>query len=175
MASPIGNTSYLKCGLPKYGSIPQNSLASGVRDKLWKASLRSTQLNTSHWALPNIMKISLSNGVEVFLLTILVFNSLKLMTGLFLSFPFLATNMTGEVWVVLFLVRIPRETNFCTHLSMRRLSSSAMGKGLTKKVEESLTSMFTFMSGHFSYLIPNAKSFLVGNYEIHYLFFFLVC
>ena len=126
--SPMGNTSYLKCGLPKYGSIPQNSLASGVRGKLWKASLRSTQLNTSHWALPSMMKISLSNGVEVFLLTILVFNSLKSTTGLFLSFPFLATNITGEVWVLLFLVRIPNETNFCIHLSIRGLSSSARGK-----------------------------------------------
>ena len=120
------------------------------------------------------MKISLSNGVEVFLLTILVFNSLKSTTGLFLSFPFLATNMTGEVWVVLFLVRIPKETNFCMHLSMRGLSSSAIGKGLTKKVEGSLTSVYFYIRT-FPYFIPKAKSFLVGNYEIHYLFFFLVC
>ena len=95
------------------------------------------------------MKISLSNGVEVFLLIILVFNSLKLMTGLFLSFLFLATNITGEVWVVLFLVRIPKENNFCMHLSMGGLSSSAIGNGLTKKVGGSLTSMLIFMSGQF--------------------------
>ena len=94
------------------------------------------------------MKISLSNGAEVFLLTILVFNNLKSTTGLFLSFPFLATNITGEVWVVLFLVSVAKETSFCMHLSIRGLSSSAMGNGLTKKVEGSLTSMFTFISGH---------------------------
>ena len=123
-------------------------------------TLRSTQLNTSQWALPNIIKISLSNGVEVFLLTILVFNSLKSTTGLFLSFPFLATNITGEVWVVLFLVRIPNETNFCIHLSIRGLSSSAMGKGLTKKVEGSFTSIFTFISGHFPISSLRLKAFL---------------
>ena len=109
---------------------------------------------------PNIMKISLSNGVEVFLLTILVFNSLKSTTGLFLSFAFLTTNMSGKVWVVLFLVRIPRETNFCMHLSMRGLSSSTIGKGLTKKVEGSLTFIFTFISGHFPISSLRPKAFL---------------
>ena len=129
--------------------MPQNSFASGVRGTLWNASLRSTQLKTSHCALPNIMNMSLSNGVEVFLLIILVLSNLKSTTGLFLSLPFLTTNITGEVCVVLFLVRMPNETSFCMHLFIRGLSSSAIGKGLTKKVEGSFTSMLTFISGHF--------------------------
>ena len=106
------------------------------------------------------MKISLSNGVEVFLLIILVYNNLKSTTGLFLSFPFLATNITGETWVALFLVRIPREINFYIPLSMRGLSSSAMGNGLTKKVYGSLTSIFSFISGHFPISFLRLKAFL---------------
>ena len=78
-------------------------------------------------------------------------SSLKSTTGLFLSLPFLATSITGDVCVVLFLVRIPNETSFCMHLSISGLSSSVIGKGLTKKVEGSFTSMFTFMSGHFPF------------------------
>ena len=95
------------------------------------------------------MNISLNKVVDVFLLTMLVLSNLKSTTVLFLSFPFLATSIRGDVCVVLFLLRIPRETNFCMHLSMRGLSSSAIGKGLTKKVEGSFTSMLTFISGHF--------------------------
>ena len=91
---------------------PQNSFALSVRLKLWKASLRSTQDGTSHLDLPSILNISLSNGVAVFLLIILVFNSLKSTTGLLFFVPFLDTRITGEVCVVLFLVKIPKETNF---------------------------------------------------------------
>ena len=107
------------------------------------------------------MKMSLSNGVEVFVLIILVFSNLKSTTGLFLSLPFHATNIMGDVCVVLFLVRMPNETKFCMHLSIRGLSSSAIGKGLTKKVEGSLTSMLTFMSGHFPISSLRLKAFLL--------------
>ena len=51
-------------------------------------------------------------GVAVFLLIILVFNSLKSTTRLLFFVPFLDTSITGEVCVVLFLVKIPKEANF---------------------------------------------------------------
>ena len=117
------------------------------------------------------MNMSLSNGVDVFLLIILVLSNLKSTTGLFLSLPFLVTNMTGEVCVVLFLVRMPNETSFCIHLSIRGLSSSAIGKGLTKKVEGSFTSMLTFISGHFP-ILSKTEGLLVIDDKIHDFFLF---
>ena len=98
--------------------MPQNSFALSVRPRLWKASFKSTQDKTSHFDLPKILKISLSKGVAVFLLIILVFSNLKSTTSLLFLVPFLATNITGEVWVVLFLERIPGETNFAIYLSI---------------------------------------------------------
>ena len=49
------------------------------------------QDSTSHLDLPNILKISLSNGVAVFLLIIQVLSNLKSTTGLLFLVPFLAT------------------------------------------------------------------------------------
>ena len=61
-------------------------------------SFRSTQDRTSHLDLPSILKISLSNGVAVFLLIIQVLSNLKSTTGRLFFIPFLATNITGDVW-----------------------------------------------------------------------------
>ena len=106
------------------------------------------KIGFSHLDFPKILKISLSNGVAVFLLNILVFNNLKSTTGLLFLVPFLATSITGEVCVVLFLERIPRETTLDIYLSMRGLSSSCIGKGLTKNGESSTTSISILMLGH---------------------------
>ena len=103
---------------------------------------------TSYFDLPKILKISLSKGVAVFLLIILVFNSLKSTTGLLFLVPFLATNITGEVWVLLFFVRIQRETSIAIYSSIRGLSSSYIGNGLTKYGESSSTSISILMLGH---------------------------
>ena len=100
-------------------------------------------------------------GWQYFLLSILVFNNLKSTTGLLFLVPFLATNITGEVCVVLFLERIPRETSLDIYLSIRGLSSSCIGKGLTKNGESSTTSYINFDVGTFTNLISKTKSFLV--------------
>ena len=117
------------------------------------------------------MNVSLSNGVEVFLLIILVLSNLKSTTGLFLSLPFLTTNMTGEVCVVLFLVRMPNETSFCIHLSIRGLSSSAIGKGLTKKVEGSHHFYINLYIRAFSYFISKTEGLLVIDNKVCDFFF----
>ena len=137
--------------------MPQNSFVLSVRLKLWKASFRSTQDRTSHLDLPSILNISLSKGVAVFLLIILVFNNLKSTTGLLFFVPFLDTSITGEVCVVLFFVKIPRETSFAIYLSIIGLSSSWMGKGLTKNGESSITSMSILILGHWLILSHKLK------------------
>ena len=81
-------------------------------------------------------------------LLILVFNNLKSTTGLLSFVSFLVISITGEVWLVVFLDKIPRETNLCICQSMIGLSSSLMGKGLTKNGVSSITSMSTFILGH---------------------------
>ena len=72
-------------------------------------------------------------GVAVFLLIILVFNSLKSTTGLLFFVPFLDTSITGEVCVVLFLVKIPKETNFCHIVVHYRLVFFMDGEGSDKE------------------------------------------
>ena len=129
--------------------MPQNSFALSVNPKLWKASFKSTQDNTSHLDLPSILNISLSNGVAVFLLIILVFNNPKSTTGLLFLVPFLATSITGEVCVVLFFVRIPRKTDFAIYKFVHyRLVFFMNGEGLTKNGESSITSMSILILGH---------------------------
>ena len=81
----------------------------------------------------------------MFLLIILVFSNLKFTTGLLFLVPFLATNITGEVWVVLFLDnknKIPRETSLAIYLSIKGLSCSYIGNGLTKNGESSTTYIY---------------------------------
>ena len=85
----------------------------------------------------------------MFLLNILVFNNLKSTTGLLFLVPFLPTNITAEVWVVLFFDKIPNETNFAIYLSIKGLSSSCIGNGLTKNGESSTTSISILIFGHF--------------------------
>ena len=81
-------------------------------------------------------------------LLILVFSSLKSTTGLLSFVIFLVISMTGEVWLVVFLDKIPSETNLCICQSIMGLSSSLMGKGLTKNGVSSITSMSILILGH---------------------------
>ena len=60
---------------------------------------------------PPVYERPLAEDTATFFI-ILVFNSLKSTTGLLFFVPFLDTSITGEVCVVLFLVKIPREPNF---------------------------------------------------------------
>ena len=92
--------------------------------------------------------MSLIKGVTVLCLFILVFNSLKSTTGLLSFVTFLVISMTGEVWLVVFLDKIPRETSLCICQSIMGLSSSLMGKGLTKKGVSSNTPISTLILGH---------------------------
>ena len=104
-------------------------------------------------------------------LFILVFNSLKSTTGLLSFVIFLVISMTGEVWLVVFLDKIPRETNLCICQSIMGLSSSLMGKGLTKNGVSSITSISTLILGHspisslslfcISELFPSVQFFLL--------------
>ena len=93
-------------------------------------------------------------------LLILVFSSLKSTTGLLSFVIFLVISMTGEVWLVVFLDKIPRETNLCICQSMIGLSSSLMGKGLTKNGVSSITSMSTLILGHSPISSLRLKAFL---------------
>ena len=80
--------------------------------------------------------------MNVFLLRILVFNNLKSTTGLLLFVSFLVINITGEVWLVLFLDNIPNDTDLAFCSSINPLSISFNRNGLTKKGD----SLITFMS-----------------------------
>ena len=108
----------------------------------------STQLTTSHSELPRMLNTSLIREIEVFLLRILVFNSLKSTTGLLSLVSFLVISITGDVWLVLFFVKIPKDTNLSICLSMNGLSVSERGKGLTKKGDLSITLISATKFGH---------------------------
>ena len=92
--------------------------------------------------------MSFIKGVAVFCLNILVFNNLKSTTGL-LSFVSLHINsVTGEVWLVLFLDKIPKNTSLSIFQSSIVLSFSLIGNGLTKKEDSSTTSKSILIFGH---------------------------
>ena len=93
-------------------------------------------------------------------LFILVFKSLKSTTGLLSFVNFLVINTTGGAWPVIFLDKIPRETNLCICQSIMGLSSSLMGKGLTKNGVSSITSISTLILGHLPISSHRLKAFL---------------
>ena len=98
----------------------------------------SIQLTTSHSEFPKILSTSLIKGIEVFPLRILVLKNLKSTTGLLSFVSFLVINMTGEVRLVLFIVRIPKDTSLSICLSINGLSVSEKGKGLRMVIHQSL-------------------------------------
>ena len=55
--------------------------------------------------------------------------------------------MTGDVWLVLFLLNMPSDTNLSICLSMKGLSPSDRGNGLPKKGDSSITVMFAVKLG----------------------------
>ena len=93
-------------------------------------------------------------------LLILVFSNLKSTTGLLSLVIFLVIIITGEVWLVVFLVKIPKDTSLCICQSIMGLSSSLMGKGLTKNGESSMTSMSILILGHSPISSLRLKAFL---------------
>ena len=99
----------------------------------------STQLTTSHSELPKMLRTSLIKGMEVFLLSILVFNNLKSTAGHLPLVNLQVINMIGDVWLVLFLLNMPSDTNLSICLSMKGLSPSDRGNGFTKKGNSSIT------------------------------------
>ena len=106
-------------------------------------------------------------------MTILELSCLKSMTGLLSAVSFLEISMTGDVWLVLFLVTIPRCTSLSISQSICSLSSSATLNGLTKKGVLSCRSICTLILGHvpISSLRLNAFLFLL-HIVIKYLFSF---
>ena len=103
---------------------------------------------TSHFELPKILNTSFISGIDVFLLKILVFNNLKSTTGLLSFVSFLVINITGDVWLVLFLDKIPKDTNLSICVSINSLSVSLKGKGLTKRGNSSITCISAVRLGH---------------------------
>ena len=101
----------------------------------------STQLTASHSELPKMLRTSLIKSMEVFLLKILVFSSLKSTIGILSLVNLQVINMTGDVRLVLFLLNMPSDTNLSICLSMKGLSPSNRGNGLTKKGDSSITLM----------------------------------
>ena len=93
----------------------------------------------------------------------LVFNSLKSTTGLLSLVIFLVISITGEVWLVVFLLRIFKEHNLFMCLSMMGLSSSLMRKGLTKNGESSITSMSILIFGHSPISSIKLKAYLCSK------------
>ena len=102
--------------------------------KLWKASLGSTQDNTSHLDLPSILKISLSKGVAF----------------LFFSFATLSTNQhyRGCVGCIIFGQNSKR--NYLSHISIHEGFIFFMNRKWSnkKKRESSTTSISILMLGH---------------------------
>ena len=84
----------------------------------------------------------------MFLLRILVFSNLKSTIGLLSLVSFLVISITGEVWLVLFLDKIPKCTILSICQSIIGLSFSLIGKGLTKKGDLTMTSISMVMLGH---------------------------
>ena len=68
-----------------------------------------------------------------------VLRSLKSTTGLLSLVSLRVISITREVWLVLFLERIPSEISHSIWQSMKGLSVSLIGKGRTKKEESSMT------------------------------------
>ena len=71
-----------------------------------------------------------------FCISLVLVDNLKSTTGLLILLPFHTTNITGDVWVVLFLDKILlRETSLAIYLSMCMVYPlHEMGNGLTKMV-----------------------------------------
>ena len=63
--------------------------------------------------------------------------------------------MTGNVWLVLFLLNMPSDTNLSTCLSMKGLSPSDRGNGLTKKGDSSITLMSAVKLGQALFHLSN--------------------
>ena len=82
---------------------------------------------------PRVAKMSLIKGVVVFLLTTLELRKRKSTTNLLSVVSFRLINMTGEVWLVLFLDKIPKCTSLSICQSIHSLSSSAIPKGSDKE------------------------------------------
>ena len=108
----------------------------------------STHNITSHFELPKILNTSFISGIDIFLLKILVFNNLKSTTVLLSFVSFLVINITGDVWLVLFLDNIPNDTNLSICSSINSLSVSLNGNGLTKKDDSSITCISAVRFGH---------------------------
>ena len=113
----------------------------------WYTSLISMHDMTSHFELSKILNTSLISGIDVFLLEILMFNNLKSTTGLLSFVSFLVINKTGDVWLVLFLDNIPKDTSLSICVSINSLSVSLKGKGLTKKGDSSITCILAVRLG----------------------------
>ena len=136
--------------------------------------MKSMHDSTSTLAPPSVVRTSLRSGVVVFFFTTLEFNCLKSITGLLSAVSFLEMSITGDVWLVLFLVTIPRCTSLSISQSICALSSSATLKGLTKKGVLSWRSMWTLILGQspISSLRLNASLFFLHT-DIKYFFSFL--
>ena len=104
--------------------------------------------------------------MDVFLLKILVFNNLKSTTGLLSFVSFRVINITGDVWLVLFLDNIPNDTNLSICSSINSLCGSLNGNGLTKKDDSSITYISAVRFGYapISSLKLNASLYFTTNF-----------
>ena len=104
--------------------------------------------------------------LRCFLLKILVLSNLKSTTDLLSFVNFLVISITGDVWLVLFLDNIPKDTNHSICSSINSLSGSLNGNGLTKKDNSSITCISAVRFGHapISSLKLNVSLYLSINF-----------
>ena len=126
--------------------MPQNSF--DLSFSLMLSSLISTHDMTLQPDLPKMLHISCMSRLAVFCCQMRVFSRWKSTTGHLSCVTLLVISMTGDVWLVLLGERIPRDTSQFILRSIIGLSFAVMGKGLTKKGESSITSIFNWMFGH---------------------------
>ena len=125
--------------------------------------------------MPRILNTSFINGIEVFLLNILVFSNLKSTTGLLSFVNFLVISITGDVWLVLFFDNIPNDTNLSIYSSINTLSGSLSGNGLTKKDDSSITCISAVRFGHTPIASLKLNASLYLHYQLHQLSLFFGC
>ena len=86
-----------------------------------------------------MFRTSVMRGMDVLHRNICILRSLKSTTGLLSLVSLRVISITLEVWLVLFLERIPSKINCSIWQSMKGLSFSLIGNGHTKKEESSMT------------------------------------
>ena len=99
-------------------------------------------------------------GMDVLHHNIRILRSLKSTTGLLSLVSLQVISISREVWLVLFLERIPSEISHSIWQSMKGLLVSLIGEGCTKKEELSMTFRSALRLGQCPISLQRLNAFL---------------